>query len=304
MKLTLDVSYELIDQIVDYIDWNKIVIDNPRLPIEFIQEYEDYINFDLLFSMKPLNYNLIAIFRNHINGDVISRRNDLPLEILKHISELTTLDWNLLTRNYFTYEFIEMFKDKPLDWNYITKEYNILYIPSRVLTRKDWGSQEHFVSIFKDYLNWSLITYEQFNDDFLTEHAEYVDWDTYIINDFVDEELIIQNIDYVDLNLVAKYQYISMEFIEKYAKGMRSDLLLSNQYIEESHSEIISLYKKNLESMYAYSKSDGNMCMICMDEMDTCCKIKCNHEFHESCVSEWLLRNEAKSCPLCRNKLD
>lgn len=303
MKLTIDLSYELIDEIANRIDWNKLLIDNPRLPIEFIQEYEDYINFDILFSMKPLNYNLIAIFKNHINGDVISKRNDIPLEILKHISEITSLNWKLLTENYFTYDFIEMFKDKPLDWHYITRECELLYIPSKVFVRNDWDRCENFISIFKDYVNWALISYDQFNDDFINEHAEYVDWNTYIINYFVDEELIIKNIDYIDLNLVAKYQYISMEFIETYSNNMRSDLLLDNQYIEEIYEEIFSFYKKKLEKFYTSSKNSKNNCMICMDEMDACCKITCNHEFHEQCISEWLLKNEIKSCPLCRYKL-
>lgn len=303
MKLTIDMSYELIDQVADFIDWDKLIIDNPRLPIEFIEEYQDYINFDILFSLNPLNFNLISIFKDKINGKVISYRKDIPLEVLYYISDVPNIDWSLLTKNYFTYDFIDMFKDKPLDWNYITREYNLLYVPSKVFIRPDWGSRENFVSIFKEYLNWSLIIYDQFTDDFITEHAEYVDWDTYIINDFVDEELIINNIDYIDLNLVAKFQYVSIEFVKQYAKYMRSDLLLSNQYIEEIHDEIISLYKKEFESLYTTSKCDGNKCMVCMDEMSTCCKIPCNHDFHESCISEWLLRNENKSCPLCRHKL-
>lgn len=303
MKLTIDLPYEIIDQISEIINWDKLVRDNPRLSLEFIERYVSYINFDILFSMKPLNYNLISIYKDKINGKVISQRNDITLEILKYISDIPDLDWKLLTQNYFNYEFIEMFQDKPLDWNFITREYDLLYIPSRIFIRKDWGSRENFLSIFKKCINWSLIIYEQLTDDFISEHSEYVDWDTYIINEFADENLIINNIDRIDLNLVAKYQYISFEFIKKYADNIRSDLLLSNTYIEEIHEEIILLYKQKLNKVYIHTKSTETICTICMESMSQCCKIICNHEFHDSCISEWLLRNEVKSCPLCRHQL-
>lgn len=40
------------------------------------------------------------------------------------------------------------------------------------------------------------------------------------------------------------------------------------------------------------------MCTICMDYIVGCQMIKCGHQFCNSCISEWLLRQ--KICPVCR----
>jgi hypothetical protein len=43
-----------------------------------------------------------------------------------------------------------------------------------------------------------------------------------------------------------------------------------------------------------------DICSICMEKKEKDIKIlKCNHSFHDKCVSEWLLANI--TCPLCRN---
>lgn len=46
-------------------------------------------------------------------------------------------------------------------------------------------------------------------------------------------------------------------------------------------------------------------CGICLQEYDPndkVRKLKCNHYFHDGCITEWLITN--KVCPLCRNPID
>jgi hypothetical protein len=43
-------------------------------------------------------------------------------------------------------------------------------------------------------------------------------------------------------------------------------------------------------------------CSICHDDdnQGKLCTLGCSHAFHLYCVSEWLLRQEKSSCPMCR----
>lgn len=42
-----------------------------------------------------------------------------------------------------------------------------------------------------------------------------------------------------------------------------------------------------------------NVCSICLDPIVTDCHMTpCNHQFHHSCLAEWITRSP--SCPLCR----
>ncbi|GAB4857897.1 hypothetical protein Ancab_015802 [Ancistrocladus abbreviatus] len=50
----------------------------------------------------------------------------------------------------------------------------------------------------------------------------------------------------------------------------------------------------------------GEKCAICLgeirgqpEEQQRIVKTECEHEFHESCISSWFVRNH--SCPLCRS---
>ena len=46
-------------------------------------------------------------------------------------------------------------------------------------------------------------------------------------------------------------------------------------------------------------------CPICLNELsqNTCAKLsKCNHIFHNHCLSSWII--QSKSCPYCRTKID
>jgi len=45
-------------------------------------------------------------------------------------------------------------------------------------------------------------------------------------------------------------------------------------------------------------------CSICLDEFDDekkIIKLKCNHQFHEECINDWLKKKS--SCPYCRTYL-
>lgn len=45
-------------------------------------------------------------------------------------------------------------------------------------------------------------------------------------------------------------------------------------------------------------------CSVCLDDLEsvTTCRLKCNHRFCSSCITEWYKRNH--KCPICRSHID
>jgi len=55
------------------------------------------------------------------------------------------------------------------------------------------------------------------------------------------------------------------------------------------------------ETMYSEGKCVNKECTVCQEDYkddDKVLHLPCNHNFHKSCVTEWLLRHD--SCPICR----
>lgn len=53
-----------------------------------------------------------------------------------------------------------------------------------------------------------------------------------------------------------------------------------------------------------YTPSQNNSCSICFEEYkkrEEIVRLKCNHYFHEGCITVWIDYNP--SCPMCRNNL-
>lgn len=57
---------------------------------------------------------------------------------------------------------------------------------------------------------------------------------------------------------------------------------------------------------YTYVLNDKiitcNICLECFNDGDTIMKLDCDHEFHNSCIIQWL--KMSKKCPICRHLID
>eukprot|EP00041_Stephanoeca_diplocostata_P021303 m.493851 g.493851 ORF g.493851 m.493851 type:complete len:459 (-) comp21794_c0_seq31:1848-3224(-) len=53
--------------------------------------------------------------------------------------------------------------------------------------------------------------------------------------------------------------------------------------------------------MRAIAKGADTMCAICWEEMSTASTLPCTHQFHQSCLREWL--PQQNTCPTCRRTL-
>lgn len=288
MQVTLDISY--IHLIAKKLDWKQFIVDNPDLPIEFLETYKYRIDFNLFIKTTKPTLEFIKKFKDRLNIYDLTSTKNITFDIICEVAELENVNWKALTRNFMTQKFINKFKDKPIDWNYISRNYKSL--------------SEKFVHQYRNYLNWTLIPYSGFSVEFLQKHSGYVDWDTYLLNYELDEREIIANIQYLKWNLVAMSQPLSIFFIKKYCENMRSEDLLKNLYFsEDDRAQIISIYKSNTKFIYPVSVDSNETCSVCLEEGGTLHVLPCSHEFHEMCIVTWLCNNEKKTCPLCRHEL-
>lgn len=59
---------------------------------------------------------------------------------------------------------------------------------------------------------------------------------------------------------------------------------------------ISNLQRVNIEN------NDDRQCSICFEQLNgNCIQLRCDHYFHENCISRWLNRQD--TCPVCRNQV-
>lgn len=85
--------------------------------------------------------------------------------------------------------------------------------------------------------------------------------------------------------------------------------VVSNWEMDRGQSECLTQDEINELPHFSYTGMIGNaaaaaatQCTICQTGFvlgDRLIRLSCNHDFHESCVTPWLLNN-ANTCPLCR----
>lgn len=70
--------------------------------------------------------------------------------------------------------------------------------------------------------------------------------------------------------------------------------------IYTSQPEVHIAFSDHL-NVYSVSNNTNIICPICLDEQlksENWTKLRCEHEFHNKCISEWFNKN--RSCPTCR----
>ncbi|WIA13637.1 hypothetical protein OEZ86_006897 [Tetradesmus obliquus] len=51
------------------------------------------------------------------------------------------------------------------------------------------------------------------------------------------------------------------------------------------------------------NEEHGTCCPICQEPADAAVRLDCSHIFCEECISEWLTRDKAATCPMCRAQI-
>lgn len=179
----------IYNKLLELVNWNEIS-KNKELSDEFILEYKDKLNFELLCD------NII-----------------LSEDMIRQLDEY--VDWSIISKYYksFTAEFYIQYKDK-LNWFYVCN--NNRYLPESVIEECidfiDWCAlskcvklSENFVRKYQDKIYWNNLSANNecnFSLDFISEYKDK--WNWFYICDYksLPEDFIRQHIDYINWNRV------------------------------------------------------------------------------------------------------
>lgn len=139
----------------------------------------------------------------------------------------------------------------------------------------------------------------------------YDNYDNYILNTFfiLSGGLFIGYTGYI----VCRYSF----YICCYREYLELNTIYNNNHIFENHEEDVqsqnTLIQNNELNDYIniyMNTEDTNIntkCCICLEDMklnDYIGQLNCNHVFHINCIKEWVLSNNDKRCPLCRESIE
>ncbi|KAG5626239.1 hypothetical protein H5410_011457, partial [Solanum commersonii] len=91
-----------------------------------------------------------------------------------------------------------------------------------------------------------------------------------------------------------------------YLRDLFGDVVESDDY--EDEEEVTEEIIGNMMKTRIYCGSDDGeeiICVICQCEYEndeTIGTLECQHEYHSSCIKEWLLKGK-RSCPICRSSV-
>ncbi|WMV11881.1 hypothetical protein MTR67_005266 [Solanum verrucosum] len=97
------------------------------------------------------------------------------------------------------------------------------------------------------------------------------------------------------------------DYDSDYLRDLFGDVVESDDYEDEEEvtEEIIGNMMKT--RIHCGGSDDGEeiICVICQCEYEndeTIGTLECQHEYHSSCIKEWLLKGK-RSCPICRSSV-
>jgi hypothetical protein len=76
-----------------------------------------------------------------------------------------------------------------------------------------------------------------------------------------------------------------------------------HRYIPLQYPTIFAVYHNKV--LKKVNKNEGVACPICLEEIEAeseCVETICSHQYHISCLSEWLNKYNNETCPSCRNQ--
>lgn len=90
-------------------------------------------------------------------------------------------------------------------------------------------------------INWSMLDYKKFSEDFVREFSQYVDWVRVSTDMRLSEDFIREFSDKVDWTFISYYQLLSDKFINEFEDKIDWMVYLSD-------TSTTSLYKKEIKA--------------------------------------------------------
>lgn len=174
-------NYDLLIKYIDKINWTMASFyQNSSIPIEFIREHPEYIEWSSFSSRLTENDMLIVEeFVDYINWDNIHFALGIEFVVLNE----SYMNWDNVSRyETFTDQFIAAY-DYEINWE-IASEYQTLSedVIREHEDRVDWEKisihqtlSEPFIHEYKDSVSWVHIAFNQsLSKEFIDDHIEYL----------------------------------------------------------------------------------------------------------------------------------
>lgn len=238
---------------------------------DFLDKYQDRINWNLLLSVKRnlINLENFLHFKNNFDKEAIScisRNIPLSNEVLdnQHLLNIQ----NLYRREDFFFEGIDVEK---VDWELLSlhtrcPEEKILeyidYFNLETLGKRCLIPKSIFWNDFKSYLNKEgkipkkYICEQEINQDFVSNNLKYFDLESLLYNlpleeEFIEKLLVEHKQDLCHLNLPRIKTQLSATFIRKhYLEANAFDWTRYQCELEKTGKELFDLL--HIESLYIF----------------------------------------------------
>lgn len=235
------------------IDWNSLIFYKTNIPDDVIQNVLSFDHIQLLFSYKKVSEKILRRYFYFINWRSLLFNQILPIDLLEKIVinyNLYSSDWKMLWKYQpnITIQFIEKYyenidwesissnKKLSLDivdkyqnqiiWSEFTKQGIHEYILLKYIEKLDSTSWIH-ISWYSKLSHFFIKTFIKFLDKYIILHSQKVPDDIL--------EYILETCDDGDKSeywkIVAKYQTLSYNFINKYKQYLNMHILISNKHI-------------------------------------------------------------------------
>jgi len=238
-------------RLIQYVDCDTL----SRLPLEDYQiDYlADYLNWDIL-SGRQLAGWLFVKYAEYIDWPVFLTNGYAKdvrcLTLVKHkLQENIHVFFNTYVKKmYYTPSFIITFPEL-IDWKWCAKhvqlaDYILLRywnkIPINILCRYQRLSNQ-IIEQKIHCLKWQYISRHPMSEDFMSQIAHYLNWDTIMKYQCVSMAFIEKYQDLCSPAVVSQYQKLSEDFILKHHKWL--DLKIVSRYQNLSSEFIITNYK-------------------------------------------------------------
>lgn len=174
-----------------YLDWKTISSDNANLSNEFIREYADKLDWDVM-NYNIMTEDFIYQFADKVNWVKVSMRRHLSTKFARKFQD--KLDWDTISINssLLNGEFIREFKDKlNLDLVLNSIRVPLEFIDNRYLrvTRSkaiNWELLENYIEGLPSYpvllkyrerIDWYWIDYMLLSIEDIDICSKYIDWE-------------------------------------------------------------------------------------------------------------------------------
>lgn len=190
---------------------------NRNLTFEFVEEYQDCINWNVLSRSFVMDEKFMDTFKDKINWNSVSRYQVLDEKLIEKYSNL--LNWDKISRyQKLSSKFINKYKLK-LNLNNLIKYQQL---------------DEKFIRKYLIAFTFDNLTmYQKLSMGFIEEYLDNLNLQHLVKHQKLSMEFIEKHIDKWNFHTLSKYQKLSPEFIEKYVEKFNWFNLMTKQELNE-----------------------------------------------------------------------